>query len=540
MDASKVNPELVIKRPFWGLGRFAPFQVELGVMGDKTYRVFWTRCVVWGLGFLMAGWWGASGAAYFFVKHRRGFTDAEFTHFLFLPWKMEDYRRSRGLFLLEQGKEDLEARDYRAAFIKMRVGLGQMPYDVEARKFVAGVYLQLNRADLAREVIFDRIERTSQDLDFLQWCISALFSRQLDDTVLELAERLLAAGEVSDEGRYVLQFARASAYFLRGRFAEAEAAMEQEGLLRSRSGRLLQARVFWESGRQARAMQVFEAVAQLVPEDQEAYQELLKATRQLGRWDEARRLTLARRLRLPDQPLAYVDHVAVLHAEGATARRDEAIEEVLEKFAANREALQRLAGFAAETGEVGLARRLQARAREAGLSAHTFRLAVTEASLSQRDFDGAMREVMAGLREESRLSREEVEDLRALRALALYGMGDDLDADNLIDAYLFQPYSRADKLNALGKRLLALGVRGQAYRVFQRAVEVDPLNAAALQNLMELSLATGRIEDLMKQVEQRLALRRPPEDFLGQVKTMLRGDAYLFVPGREAFLERLP
>ena len=148
-DTSKVADDARIIESAFGLGRFAPFNWER--MPHATgVRVFWGRCAVWLVVLVCIGWLSLAVGAYGFVKYRRGFTEVSFQHMLLLPWKLDDYRRAKGEFLIKQGLELAEKQEWRPAFDLLRTGLVAAPDHREARLMTARIYLMAGRPDMVR------------------------------------------------------------------------------------------------------------------------------------------------------------------------------------------------------------------------------------------------------------------------------------------------------------------------------------------------------------------------------------------------------
>jgi hypothetical protein len=72
-----------------------------------------------------------------------------------------------------------------------------------------------------------------------------------------------------------------------------------------------------------------------------------------------------------------------------------------------------------------------------------------------------------------------------------------------------------------------------------RAVELDPLDQAALTRLIELELATQRFGDIHLHVRRLLSMRRPSPDLLVALRHALSGDRFLFSPDAAATLAAL-
>jgi hypothetical protein len=84
-----------------------------------------------------------------------------------------------------------------------------------------------------------------------------------------------------------------------------------------------------------------------------------------------------------------------------------------------------------------------------------------------------------------------------------------------------------------------VGARDDARELLARAVQDDPLNQAALTQLIELDLAAGRLEEMPAAVRKLLAMRKPSPALLARVRAELGRDRWLFVEDRTAALDEL-
>jgi len=128
-DASKVSADQAVIEPALGLGRWAPFNWER-LPHSTGIRLFWGRIVLWVLVLVCVGWTLLATGLFVFVKYRRGFSDVQYSHMLFLPWKLDAYRRAKGEFLIKEGLAKAEAQEWRAAFDLLRPGLLAVPANI--------------------------------------------------------------------------------------------------------------------------------------------------------------------------------------------------------------------------------------------------------------------------------------------------------------------------------------------------------------------------------------------------------------------------
>ena len=538
-DASKVSAEAREVSPGLGLGRWAPFQYERSA--DATaVRLFWGRIMVWLLVLGGIGWVSLASGAYAFVKYRRGFSEVSYGHMLLLPWKLEDYRRAKGEFLIRQGLELAERQEWRAAFGLLRSGLPAVPEHREARLMVARIYLMAGRADMTRSTLADGLRHHGDEVEYLRQVLGFFFGLQADDTVIGLTDELRGRLEAGSAAWRMANTARAYAFFNRDRHAEAVAVLEEAKLLGTPEGRFVLARIDWEEGRRDAATTRLRELTAQVPEDFEIYRTLVHYLREQKRWGEVRTAAVARQLALPERVEAYVDFIAACGDEGDDVRREEAERAFLTRFAGEAEALLKLGEEAARAGRVEVAKAVEGRCRELGRGEADAGLLVVTALLARGDAAGAVGwsdELVKGAgagggggeawTERARLV------LGGLRAVAFYATGREAEAEPLVRRVCDTRVLPATVLLALAERLEGAGRRVEAQRVLSHAVEVDPLNQATLAMLMRGMLADGKTEEALERVERLLGMRKPPAELLARLARTLESDLYLFLPGRE-------
>ncbi len=537
-DTTKVSLDQRVVVPAFGLGRFAPFDWER-LPHSTGIRLFWKRIAVWLVVLACVGWLLLATALYGFVKYRRGFTDVSFQHMLLLPWKLDDYRRAKGEFLIKEGLDLAEKQEWRPAFDLLRTGLAAVPDHREARLMTARIYLMAGRPDMVRTLLIEGLAYHGDQLDYVRESLGFFFGLQADDTVVTLTSELRSRLDTGSPARRMAVTALAYAYFNRDRLDEAMALLSEERLLATPEGRFVSARVTWERGRKADALGQLRELTAQVPDDYEIYRTLVYYLNQEQRWSEVRRAALSRQFALPDKPEAYVDFIAACAAEGDVAARVVAETSFWEKFAADVPALLKLGEPAARAGRVEVVEEVVARCRAQGREVADAEMLRLLAHLERREYD-------AVLSATARLSSEALQwperqrlVMGGLKAAALYGRGEELEAEPLVRRLCETRLLPATLFTALAEQLEKAGQGAQARRVLRHAVDVDPLHQPALVMLLRSALAAQELGDTVPLIERLLTMRKPPAELLAGLARGLGSDRYLLLPGRVRVQEEI-
>jgi cytochrome c-type biogenesis protein CcmH/NrfG len=118
-----------------------------------------------------------------------------------------------------------------------------------------------------------------------------------------------------------------------------------------------------------------------------------------------------------------------------------------------------------------------------------------------------------------------------LKAAALYGNGQEAEAEPLVRRLCETRLLPATMFTALAEQLEKAGQGLQARRVLRHAVDVDPLHQPALVMWVRRALAAGELGDAVELIERLLTMRKPPADLLAELERELRSDRYLMQPG---------
>jgi tetratricopeptide (TPR) repeat protein len=530
-DTSKVSLDQRVIVPAFGLGRFAPFNWER-LPHSTGIRLFWGRMAAWLVVLACFVWLALAGAAFLFVKYRRGFTEVSFKHMVLLPWKLDDYRRAKGEFLIKEGLALAEKQEWRPAFDLLRTGLAAVPDDLEARVLVARIYLMAGRPDMVRTLLIEGLAYHANQLDYLHEVLGYFISIQADRTVIAVTTDLrmrLAAG--SDAGRLV-STALAFSYFYTDRLAEAEEVLRESRLIGTAKGQLLLARIEWERGGRAEALVKLRGLSAQVPQDNEIYRTVLDYLREENRWSEVRRVSLLQQFAMPERSESYVDFIEACSDEGDVAARMKAEAAFLEKFSDDVPALLKLAEPAARAGRVEVVEKVAARCRELGREPADAAMLLLLAHLERREYDAVLSETAQLSVEAAKWPERQRLVMGGLKAAALYGRGEEVEAEPLVRRLCETRLLPATLFTALAEQLEKAGQGAQARRVLRHAVEVDPLHQPALVMLLRSAVASQELGDTVPLIERLLTMRKPPADLLEELERGLGSDRYLLLPGR--------
>ena len=529
-DPVKIGEERVVT-PAFGLGRWAPFNYERD-RHETRVRPFFGRILLWLLLLAWVGWVAVSGGLYVFVKYKRGFTEVRYTHLLLLPWKLQEYRREKGEFWIKKGMASAAAQEWREAFDFLRPGLKAVPDNQEARLMVARIYLMAGRSDLARTTLIEGLKYHGDQLAYLRDVTGFFFGLEADTTLIELMGELRSRlSPATPVGRMAVT-AFAYACFNRGRYQEAVAALKSGGFLDTLEGRFVTARIDWEEGRREEALFQLRELTVRAPGNNEFYRAMIALLREDRQWREMRRASLLRQLALPDNPEAYLDYIEACGAEADEPARAEAEKVFIERFANDTQALVSLGERAAGEGRLETINRVVERCRVLGRDEVAAVFLLMEAQLVRQSYDDVL---TTWFQSGARVSHEKEPYplmMDGLRAAALFGLGQDIEAEQLAGRLYLSWLLPVPTMLVLVEQWERVGKPGEAARLLRHAMEIDPMSRPAVQLALRLALKHGKMDEVPPLVVRLVTMRKPPPDVIDTVKKLLSSDISLFLPGR--------
>ncbi|MCX6953298.1 MAG: hypothetical protein NTV51_14185 [Verrucomicrobia bacterium] len=480
-------------------------------------HVYWGRvaCVVALLA--LTGWLASAAGVWAFVRFQRGYTAVSYLDLLFYPLRREHYRTGLGHHYIKTGRAALEGQDYRKAYSLLQAGLIRVPDDVEGRQLLAYMQVRLGRTDLALSTLSDGAELKGADLGYLKLLFTLMLEKQEDERLLALAGKLLPAAPDAVLTHQFIALQAATAHFERGRYDAAERLVADWGLKKSLEGSILLARCDWERGYPDLAMVRLEGEIARFPKREELYIALIRYHRELGHAAEARRYALLRHFNDPASPAARIDVLRTYRDTNDTLAEHRELTTFFADFSGDPRALLALAGFAIDTGQPDLATQIISVARARNFPLAPLNVARVQALFAAQMYQPCYDESLTAVRDETGENAVFVPALTVFRCLALYGLRDKAGAELTLNAFLGHASLRASEALFLARQLRLRGATAPARAVLDRAVVVDPLNQAALTELVRLDAETGNLGKLAENLPKLLQMRKPSRAALEEV-----------------------
>lgn len=480
-----------------------------------------------------------STALYFFIKNRSGFTEVRYAHVAGLPFTLDAYREAKGEFWVREGLKNAQDGEWRRAFDQLRMGLPYAPENEEARLTLARIYLMAGRPDLAGPVLVEGLDQHSNQADYLRSVISFLFGQQADAAVVEVANKLLAESKLDPRARRIVAVARMYAYFNRDQFEEVAKSIQTESLDESVEASFIRARMAWETGIRETAIVMLRDLHNRAPKDGEIYRTLILYLWELDRFDDARRVALARQWDQPAVPDSYVDYIALCHVSGESSRANQAIDDFLGQFKDRPFAMLQLATWAAKEGRPDLVWRVAGLCGADLNAASQATLLGIEAEIKRGNYLQALQKVAEF--ESGRITWSESQSLTliGLEGVAQLALGQASEAQARFGRLITAPKIAPATLASIAVSAAKLGDELSARRLLQRALDLDPLNQPALVELLRLELKNHALDRALSLVKRLPDMRKPPNELMSSIIKNLESDRYLFLADRRSAIDGL-
>ena len=530
------NPLLREKPILLGLAvqrKAADGRVEVGVRWGRIFGVFFTLFVV--------GWLSVATFLYFYFKHNKEFDEVRFGGMILLPFRLDEHREEMGDFHVKKGLAEAEAGNFRDALRLLRLGVARSPGDLEGRRVLAEFYeFALRRPDVASEMLLKGLEYGGvKDLDYLKHSLRVLLRYQMDEKIQEIADRRLPAEPALTDLNRTLAFGAANANYLRGNYDRAEDYLIDYRLIESLEGLLLSSQISWDRGNRVSAITKLEESLRRFPNSEPLLMQLSRYHREMGDINEARRYAILRNVSAPLSPAPRLELLYIYNTSGDVERENRETQRMLRQFRDDEPALQSLANFAADTGNIELARRTYEEALENEFAIDAFALLLIESHLVSKDYDGALGFAEELLKERPDWLSDRWAIFNSLRAVASYGIDrPDLGGIYLQD-FLAEAGNQPQTYLAVARRFTNIDRPQQARTVLMQAYDQTSNNQKILSELIRVDLDLGNTENLNQFLTRLLQMRRPQMELLADAYRKLGSDRFIFTPDRESLLLQL-
>lgn len=513
-----------------------------GVDGHIEISVRWARLLGSFLLLIIIGWFCMAGALFLHFKYNKEFDEVSYTKMLtLLPFGLNEHRVTLGNYHIEKGLEEVKEGNYRDALRLLRLGVARAPANLEGRRVLAEFYeIALKRHDIAADQLLKGLEKGGiEDLDYLKQTLRVLLRYQMDEEIQNLADKYLPeAPDLTDINR-TLAFGAANANYLRGNYDRADDYLITYKLLESLEGVLLSAQISWDRGNQIAAITKLKESIRRFPNSEPLLMQLSRYHRELGQIDEARRYAILRNVSDPLSPAPRLELLYIYNKSGDIEREQRETLRMLQQFRDDEAAFQALANFAADTGNIDLARRTYEEALENEFNIDAFALLLIEAHLVDKDYEGALDFSEELLKERPDWLTQRWAIFNSLRAVASYGINRPDLGEIYLQDFLNEALNQPQTYLAVARRFSSVDRYQQSRKVLMLAYQKAPTNQKVLSELIRAELTVGSTENLNRLLSRFLQMRRPQMDLLFEAYRKLGSDRFIFTPDRESLLLQL-
>ncbi|MCC6416418.1 MAG: tetratricopeptide repeat protein [Opitutaceae bacterium] len=512
MDSARIKPiTFDPKDPAWR----GKLWVRLSTTGGPKVFVIWSR--VWKVALLLVllGWLGLAGAAWGFVKYKRGITQASYLDIAFYPLRHRHYRATLSDHAYALAQKQLAAAKWSAGIANLRTAVANNPANLPARRDLASLYHQLGRMDTAISLLQEGFNQGKTDPEYLRLFFALLERDGRGTQAWELGQSLLPTAPDDDAFHRELATMLVAIGARLGHYEEARALLLKWKLDRAPIGQISLAEIEISTGQRAQGINRLEKLLAENPDYELAGLTLVQLYREDHRIDEARRLALRRVLLRPQSPGARVDFISLLHQTGDLAAYRRERDDFLAQFANDERALALLVATSSQINETMLPKLILGKSAvdADGRKSARLLLACMQAECRAGEYASAL-ETGTALESHPALGVGLV-SLNAYRAWASFGLGRTTEGQTWLNQLLNQQ-GPAFTPNAalLAQQLANLKLKDETRRLRQALVERNPENITFLSTLVSDDLDQQRWDDVRAHLPTLLNLKPKPDELI--------------------------
>jgi Tfp pilus assembly protein PilF len=512
-----------------------------GADGRIHIEVRWGRILSTLLVLFIAGWIATAGALFCYFKYKKEFNEVTITGMISLPFRIQEHREEMGNYHVKRGLEEVKKGNYRDALRLLRLGVTRSPSNLEGRRVLAEFYeLAIKRPDVAANLMVKGLDRGGiEDLDYLKQTLRVLLRNQMDEQIQELSNKYLPEEPDLTDINRTLAFGAANANYLRGNYDQADDYLIAYNLVESLEGLLLSSQISWDRGNQIAAITKLEYSLSRFPNSEPLLMQLSRYHREIGEIDTARRYAILRNVKDPLSAAPRLELLYIYNKSEDFDREQRETQRMLKQFRDDESALQALANFAADTGNIDLARRTYEEALENEFAVDAFALLLIESHLVSKDYEGALSFSEELLKERPSWLTQRWAIFNSLRAVASYGTSRPDLGEIYLQHFIDEANNPPQTYLAVARRFLNIDRTPQARKILNTAMQRTPGNQKILSELIRVELELGNTENLNHLLTRLLQMRRPQMEIIVDAYTKLGSDRFIFTPSRESLLLQL-
>ena len=512
-----------------------------GADGRIHLVVRWGRMLTTLLALFIAGWVATAGTLFCYFKYKKDFNEVTLTGMIGLPFRIDEHRKEMGDYHIKRGLEEVKQGNYRDALRLLRLGVARSPSNLEGRKVLAEFYeLAIQRPDVAANLMVKGLDLGGiEDLDYLKQTLRVLLRNQMDEQVQELTNKYLPEEPDPNDINRTLAYGAANANYLRGNYDQADDYIIEYNLIESLEGLLLSSQISWDRGNQIAAITKMEHSLRRFPNSEPLLMQLSRYHREVGEIDKARRYAILRNVKDPLSAAPRLELLYIYNKSGDFDREQRETQRMLNQFRDDESALQALANFAADTGNIDLARRTYEEALENEFAVDSFALLLIESHLVSKDYEGALSFCEELLKERPGWLSQRWAIFNSLRAVASYGINRPDLGEIYLQHFIDESNNPPQTYLAVARRFTNIDRAPQAQKILNTAMQRTPANQQILSELIRVELGLGNTENLNHLLTRLLQMRRPKMEIIVDAYNKLGSDRFIFTPSRESLLLQL-
>ena len=512
-----------------------------GADGRIHLVVRWGRMLTTLLALFIAGWVATAGTLFCYFKYKKDFNEVTLTGMIGLPFRIDEHRKEMGDYHIKRGLEEVKQGNYRDALRLLRLGVARSPSNLEGRKVLAEFYeLAIQRPDVAANLMVKGLDLGGiEDLDYLKQTLRVLLRNQMDEQVQELTNKYLPEEPDPNDINRTLAYGAANANYLRGNYDQADDYIIEYNLIESLEGLLLSSQISWDRGNQIAAITKMEHSLRRFPNSEPLLMQLSRYHREVGEIDKARRYAILRNVKDPLSAAPRLELLYIYNKSGDFDREQRETQRMLNQFRDDESALQALANFAADTGNIDLARRTYEEALENEFAVDSFALLLIESHLVSKDYEGALSFCEELLKERPGWLSQRWAIFNSLRAVASYGINRPDLGEIYLQHFIDESNNPPQTYLAVARRFTNIDRAPQAQKILNTAMQRTPANQQILSELIRVELGLGNTENLNHLLTRLLQMRRPQMKIIVDAYDKLGSDRFIFTPNRESLLLQL-
>lgn len=350
MDTSKKTVRHVT--PGEILSRWRPWVIVSSTQG-RTVIVYWRRVVLYALALALTGWCVAAAVVWSALRTRHRFPALSYLNVV-LPFRWSEHRHSLGRHYIALGDQALKDGQPADALRHYAAGVARAPEDSAGRRQLALLYARFRQPLKAADLLVAGLDHARNDLPYWQLAVELLAETKQDGEILRLARETLPSTPDRAPVHRFLALAAAQAMFRNGDLDGADGTIAGWALADSVDGGILLARLDYDRGYPELARLRLQQARQRLPQSDALSIALIRLYRDLGRTDDALNEAILHNTANPLNPGPRVDLMYAWRARNDATRLAREIDSYFRDFSGDVRALQLLARFAVEAGDVPL------------------------------------------------------------------------------------------------------------------------------------------------------------------------------------------